>query len=65
MPAITPESIRALRLRLGLTQEAFAARIGTTQATVNRWEHGTRRPNGPASLALMALLTAHPPVTGE
>jgi predicted ATPase/DNA-binding CsgD family transcriptional regulator/DNA-binding XRE family transcriptional regulator len=32
--------IRALRLRLGLSQEQFARRLGVSFATVNRWESG-------------------------
>lgn len=33
----------ARRLALGLSQPALAAVLGTTQATVSRWEAGTRR----------------------
>jgi DNA-binding transcriptional regulator YiaG len=40
----TPEQVRALRARLGLSQEAFARRIGTRQQTISEWETGARRP---------------------
>jgi transcriptional regulator with XRE-family HTH domain len=32
------------RLKRGLTGEAIAAAVGTTQATINRIEHGKQRP---------------------
>ncbi len=44
--------IRALRQALGLTQEQFAAKLGVTFPTVNRWEnHKTI----PSPLALQNL----------
>jgi transcriptional regulator with XRE-family HTH domain len=36
--------IKALRRRLGLTQEQFAAKVGVTYGTVNNWENGKRMP---------------------
>ena len=32
--------IRELRLETGLTQEQFAAHVGVTYSTINRWENG-------------------------
>jgi transcriptional regulator with XRE-family HTH domain len=37
--------IRRLRGALGLTQEQFAAKIGVTFSTVNRWENGKGKPS--------------------
>ena len=37
--------IRELRSRLGLTQEQFAAKVGVTFSTVNRWENGKGKPS--------------------
>jgi len=37
--------IRELRSKLGLTQEQFAARVGVTFSTVNRWESGKSKPS--------------------
>lgn len=37
--------IRELRAKLGLTQEQFAAKVGVTFSTVNRWESGRSRPS--------------------
>ena len=34
-----------LRHRLGLTQEQFAARVGVTFLTVNRWENRHTKPS--------------------
>ena len=45
------EQIKQLRIRLGLTQEQFAYKIGVSWATVCRWEHGRK----PSPLALKAL----------
>lgn len=37
--------VHEVRKRLGLTQEKFAARLGVTFPTVNRWENGRSRPS--------------------
>jgi len=39
------EMIKALRAKLGLTQEQFAAKVGVTWSTVNRWENGRGKPS--------------------
>ena len=39
----TAERLRALRARLGLSQEQLARRLGVSFATVNRWESGRTR----------------------
>jgi putative transcriptional regulator len=39
------QSAKALRAALGLTQERFAARVGVTVSTVNRWENGKGTPS--------------------
>ncbi len=44
--------IREVRGRLGLTQEKFAARLGVTLPTINRWENGRTKPS---PLALRTL----------
>jgi len=43
--AALAEKIRRLRLRLGLTQEQFATKVGVTFSTVNRWESGRTQPS--------------------
>jgi len=37
--------VRELRQTLALTQEQFAARVGVTFSTVNRWENGRGAPS--------------------
>ena len=36
--------VKEARTTLGLTQEQFAAKIGVTVTTVNRWENGNGKP---------------------
>lgn len=43
--ANTATLIRETRCRLGLTQEKFAAKLGVTLPTINRWENGRTRPS--------------------
>lgn len=38
-------AIRRYRKRLGLTQEAFAAALGMSQASISRFETGERKPD--------------------
>lgn len=40
-----PHLVRELRERTGLTQEKFAARLGVTYPTINRWENGRAKPS--------------------
>ncbi len=37
--------VREMRKRLRLTQEKFAARLGVTFPTINRWENGRVKPS--------------------
>ena len=41
----TPERVKELRERLGLTQLAFAEKVGVSQSTVACWETGQRTPD--------------------
>ena len=50
---------RRVRRRTGLTQAAFAARIGVPLDTVRNWEQGKRLPAGPAK-ALLKILDRAP-----
>ena len=52
---------RRVRRRTGLTQAAFAARIGVPLDTVRNWEQGKRAPAGPAR-ALLRVLDRAPEV---
>ena len=48
--------IREVRTRLGLTQEKFAARLGVTLPTINRWENGRASPSPLAMRNLRELI---------
>lgn len=48
--------VRSLREKLGLTQEKFAARIGVTFPTINRWENGKVKPSPLALKQIEELL---------
>lgn len=57
----TPEAVdvSALRQRMGMTQEQFAARFGFSVATLRHWERGDRSPHG-ASLVLLNVIKRAP-----
>lgn len=38
------KGLKALRLRAGISQQAFAAQLGVTQAALSHWETGDRNP---------------------
>jgi len=40
-----PRLVRELREMTGLTQEKFAAKLGVTYPTINRWENGRAKPS--------------------
>jgi len=50
------ETVRNLRAKLGLTQEQFAAKVGVTWSTVNRWENSRGHPS-PLAMRLIQALT--------
>ena len=58
LPPITGYSasqIRQLRLRCKASQAVFAAYLNTSVSTVQKWEQGKKRPNGP-SLKLLDIV---------
>jgi putative transcriptional regulator len=53
---IPPEiDVKAIRGRLGLTQQEFAIRFGFSVNTVRHWEQGRRVPEGPTRAYLMVI----------
>ncbi len=48
----TSKMIRELRADLGLTQEQFAAKLGVTYSTINRWEN---KKGNPSPLAMLRI----------
>jgi transcriptional regulator with XRE-family HTH domain len=53
-----PERLKATRLRLGLTQQAMAEKLGLDEGSVCRWESGSRRPSRWMAARLGGLLDA-------
>jgi transcriptional regulator with XRE-family HTH domain len=52
---LTGREFRAIRIRLGLTQEDLATRLGVIRGTVNRWEKGKLSVPKIAALAIQQL----------
>jgi len=48
--------VRELRKRTGLTQEKFAAKLGVTFPTINRWENGRAKPSPLATQKINGLI---------
>jgi putative transcriptional regulator len=53
--AVEASYARNVRGQTGLTQAAFAARIGVPVETVRNWEQGKRSPRGPARALLKVI----------
>ena len=47
-----PVDVKAIRRRLHQSQTEFAQMIGVSVATLQNWERGRRRPEGPARTLL-------------
>lgn len=58
------QDVADLRAFVGLTQVAFAAALGISVRTLQGWEQGRRRPEGP-SLALLRIAARHPRLIRE
>ena len=56
--------VKAIRTKLGLTQQAFAARFGFSINTLRHWEQGKREPEGPREHTSWSS-TAHRPPCSE
>ena len=51
----TPAQIKRIRARTKASQAVFAAYLNTSPSTVQKWEQGQKKPNGP-SLKLLNLV---------
>ncbi|WP_262271145.1 helix-turn-helix domain-containing protein [Microvirga yunnanensis] len=56
--------VAAIRSTTGLSQAAFALRIGVPVGTIKNWEQGRRAPQG-AARVLLALLGRNPRIVEE
>ena len=54
-----PADIRKIREKLGKSQSEFAYMIGVSISTLQNWEQGRRRPEGPAR-ALLKIASEYP-----
>jgi len=54
--AMNSENIKSLRLKLGYSQKEFAATLGVSFATVNRWENGKAKPQRDRIERMQSLL---------
>jgi len=64
LPVSSVIDVRAIRSRTGLSQAAFALRIGVSVATLRNWEQDHRSPTGPARV-LLAMLDRNPRIVEE
>ncbi|AEF56342.1 helix-turn-helix domain-containing protein [Marinomonas posidonica] len=51
----TAEQIKSIRTKNRASQGVFAAYLNTSKSTVQKWEQGVKKPNGP-SLKLLNLV---------
>ena len=56
--------VAAIRASTGLSQAQFARSIGVAKGTLLNWEHGRRKPTGPAQV-LLAMIAKRPALVGE
>jgi putative transcriptional regulator len=63
IPAPTPDDVKGIRQRLGLSQEQFAARFGFSVDTIRNYEQGHRKPAGPARVLLRVIASEPDAVT--
>ncbi|MBX3058438.1 MAG: helix-turn-helix domain-containing protein [Anaerolineae bacterium] len=56
--------IKEIRRRLDKSQREFALMIGVSVATLQNWEQGRRRPEGPAR-ALLQVVSKNPEAVRE
>lgn len=59
-----PFDIKEIRRKLKLSQSEFAMMIGVSVSTLQNWEQGRRKPEGPAR-ALLTVAAAHPAMVGR
>ncbi|MDO9518929.1 MAG: type II toxin-antitoxin system MqsA family antitoxin [Pseudohongiella sp.] len=59
-----PSPPQAIRLKLNLSQSAFAGLMGVSVRTLQDWEQGRRDPQGPA-VALLRIAEQHPEVFND
>lgn len=56
--------VKAIRTRLGMSQQTFAARFGFSIGSIRNWEQGVRQPDGSARAYLTVIARAPEAVSG-
>lgn len=56
---ISPPEIKTVREKLKVSQNEFALMIGVSVRTLQNWEQGRRKPDGPAK-ALLRIASRNP-----
>lgn len=51
----TKIDVRAIRMRLDMTQDEFAGRFGFSVNTLRHWEQGSRQPEGATRAYLLVI----------
>tara|TARA_B100000745_G_C20075159_1_gene367175 strand:- start:283 stop:570 length:288 start_codon:yes stop_codon:yes gene_type:complete len=59
-----PSAPQVIRSKLNLSQTAFAGLLGVSTRTLQDWEQGRRRPQGPA-IALLRIAEQHPEIFSQ
>lgn len=59
-----PSELQQVRAKTGLTQEQFATIIGSSVATLRKWEQGSRQPSG-AAQTLIKVIAYRPSIVKE
>lgn len=59
-----PSPAKIIREKLQLSQSAFASLMGVSPRTIQEWEQGRRRPQGPAK-SLLRIAEQHPEIFVE
>jgi putative transcriptional regulator len=57
--SIPPPDVKAIRAKLSLSQQEFAARFGLSVSTIRNWEQRVREPDQPGAL-LLHLISKFP-----
>ena len=63
-PAVLPDEVKEIRYKLKLSQMEFATMIGVSLATLQGWEEGRHRPDGPAQ-ALLRVASKNPKIVAR
>lgn len=62
--AMRPEQVKAIRYRLKQSQAEFALMLGVSLGTLQGWEEGKHRPDGPA-MALLRVAAKNPKIVAR